>query len=183
MADSQVPHWIHQACGMRFWRPSRQRYGTMATHASFAGGPSRVIIASVDTDRTEETDDADALLLVFVLGLCSGWLCAGSRVLNGHTFTLPDGFVIEVAAKAPLVDRPITMDFDERGRLYVTDSSGSNEPTAKQLENPTHRIRRLEDVDADGVYDKSTLFADKMMSPRGRCGTTVAVCGCSASDL
>lgn len=107
------------------------------------------------------------LLVVFGLGLCSGWLCAGEQVLNGHTFTLPDGFVIEVAAKAPLVDRPITMDFDERGRLYVTDSSGSNEPTAKQLENPTHRIRRLEDVDADGVYDKSTLFADKMMFPEG----------------
>lgn len=107
------------------------------------------------------------LLVVFLLGLCSGLLCAGEQVLNGHTFTLPDGFVIEVAAKAPLVDRPITMDFDERGRLYVTDSSGSNEPTAKQLENPTHRIRRLEDVDGDGVYDKSTLFADKMMFPEG----------------
>lgn len=92
---------------------------------------------------------------------------AAEQNLNGHTFTLPDGFVIEVAAKAPLVDRPITMDFDERGRLYVTDSSGSNEPTAKQLENPTHRIRRLEDVDSDGVYDKSTLFADKMMFPEG----------------
>ncbi len=107
------------------------------------------------------------LLVVFLWGLCSGLLCAGEQVLNGHTFTLPDGFVIEVAAKAPLVDRPITMDFDERGRLYVTDSSGSNEPTAKQLENPTHRIRRLEDVDGDGVYDKSTLFADKMMFPEG----------------
>lgn len=92
---------------------------------------------------------------------------AGEQVLNGHTFTLPDGFEIEVAAKTPLVDRPITMDFDERGRLYVTDSSGSNEPTSKQVVNPTHRIRRLEDVDGDGVYDKSTLFADKMMFPEG----------------
>lgn len=107
------------------------------------------------------------LLLVSVVGLWPSLLTAGEQVLNGHTFTLPDGFVIEVAAKAPLVDRPITMDFDERGRLYVTDSSGSNEPTAKQLENPTHRIRRLEDVDGDGVYDKSTLFADKMMFPEG----------------
>lgn len=107
------------------------------------------------------------LLLVSVVGLWPSLTNAGEQVLNGHTFTLPDGFVIDVAAKAPLVDRPITMDFDERGRLYVTDSSGSNEPTAKQLENPTHRIRRLEDVDGDGVYDKSTLFADKMMFPEG----------------
>ncbi len=106
-------------------------------------------------------------LLTCVVALLPGLLSAGEQVLNGHTFTLPEGFVIEVAAKAPLVDRPITADFDEQGRLYVTDSSGSNDPVVKQLENPTHRIRRLEDVNGDGVYDKSTLFADKMMFPEG----------------
>ena len=37
--------------------------------------------------------------------------------LNGHTFTLPAGFEIELAAGPPLVDRPIVADFDELGRL------------------------------------------------------------------
>ncbi len=92
---------------------------------------------------------------------------AGEQTFNGHTFTLPDGFEIEVAAKSPLVERPITADFDELGRLYVTDSSGSNEPVVKQLENPTHRIVRLEDTDGDGRFDKSVVFADKMMFPEG----------------
>ena len=39
----------------------------------------------------------------------------------------PDGFTIERIAGPPLVDRPIVADFDEQGRLYVADSSGSND--------------------------------------------------------
>ncbi len=87
--------------------------------------------------------------------------------LNGHTFTLPKGFTIELVAKSPLVDRPISASFDDRGRLYVTDSSGSNEKPTEQLKNPTHRIIRLEDTKGDGVFDKATVFADKMMFPEG----------------
>lgn len=87
--------------------------------------------------------------------------------LNGHTFTLPDGFEVEAVATAPLVNRPITADFDEQGRLYVADSSGSNDKPAKQLEERTHRIVRLEDTDGDGRFDKSVVFADKMMFPEG----------------
>ena len=87
--------------------------------------------------------------------------------LDGHTFTLPVGFTVERVAGPPLVDRPIVASFDDRGRLYVADSSGSNEKTADQLKNPTHRIVRLEDTDGDGKFDKSTVFADKMISRKG----------------
>ncbi|HWB14366.1 MAG TPA: PVC-type heme-binding CxxCH protein [Pirellulales bacterium] len=87
--------------------------------------------------------------------------------LNGHTFTLPAGFEIEIAAMAPLVERPITADFDEQGRLYVSDSSGSNDNVQKQLEEKPHRVVRLEDTDGDGRFDRSTVFADKLMFPEG----------------
>ncbi|MGH7223066.1 MAG: PVC-type heme-binding CxxCH protein, partial [Gemmataceae bacterium] len=87
--------------------------------------------------------------------------------LNGHTFTLPSEFDIELAAGPPLVDRPIVADFDEQGRLYVADSSGSNEPTRVQVVKRPHRILRLEDTDGDGKFDKRTVFADKMMFPEG----------------
>src|ERR1700730_9331624 len=83
--------------------------------------------------------------------------------LNGHTFTLPEGFEIELAAGPPLVNRPIVADFDEQGRLYVGDSSGSNEPVKVQLEKKPHRIVRLEDTDGDGKFHKATVFADRMM--------------------
>src|SRR5262245_42565956 len=87
--------------------------------------------------------------------------------LNGHTFTLPTGFVIELAAGPPLVERPINADFDELGRLYVADSSGSNEKLEVQLQKKPHRIVRLEVTKGDGQFDKSVVFADKMMFPEG----------------
>src|SRR5262249_9873629 len=87
--------------------------------------------------------------------------------LPGHTFTLPAGFEIELVAGPPLVNRPITADFDEQGRLYVADSSGSNEKVDEQLKKRPHRIVRLEDSDGDGRFDKATVFADGMMFPEG----------------
>ena len=81
--------------------------------------------------------------------------------------SIPEGFEIEVAAGPPLVDRPVIMDMDDLGRLYVAESSGSNDDVRKQLAERPHSILRLEDVDGDGRYDKRTVFADKMMFPEG----------------
>lgn len=108
-------------------------------------------------------------LLIGLLGwsLLSLSAVATEVSLNGHKFTLPEGFTIELAAGPPLANRPITADFDEQGRLYVSDSSGSNDPTVKQLEEKPHRIVRLEDTNGDGVFDKSVVFADRMMFPEG----------------
>ena len=96
-------------------------------------------------------------------------LLAGAEevTVQGRAFKVPDGFVIERVAGPPLVDRPITADFDEKGRLYVADSSGTNDPVKKQLAERPHRILRLEDTNGDGVFDKRTIFADKMMFPEG----------------
>lgn len=87
--------------------------------------------------------------------------------IEPHTFTVPEGFTVERVAAAPLVDRPINMAFDEAGALYVTDSSGSNEKVDLQVKNPTHRVRKLTDTDRDGIFDKSTVFADKLSFPEG----------------
>ena len=87
--------------------------------------------------------------------------------LGGHTLTVPEGFTVEEVAGPGLVDRPIVADLDERGRLYVAESSGSNDPVNKQLVDKPHRIVRLEDSDADGKFDKTVVFADKMMFPEG----------------
>jgi putative membrane-bound dehydrogenase-like protein len=82
-------------------------------------------------------------------------------------FTLPPGFTIERVAGPPLVDRPIVADFDDEGRLYVADSSGSNDRVEKQLADRPHRIVRLEDENGDGRFDRSVVFADRMMLPEG----------------
>src|SRR5262245_6573206 len=114
-------------------------------------------------------------LAALVAGLAAALLSGGTKpapathtvTLNGHAFTLPAGFTIEVAARGPLVDRPITADFDQEGRLYVSESSGSNAKVNEQLRDRPHRIVRLEDTDGDGVFDRQTVFADKMMFPEG----------------
>jgi putative membrane-bound dehydrogenase-like protein len=104
-------------------------------------------------------------------------LCAVSAVmLPAHaaelkfptqTFTVPDGFEVELVVNTNLVERPVSAGFDDQGRLYVTDSSGSSEKPDKQLADPTHRVIRLEDTDGDGKFDKSVVFADKVMFPQG----------------
>ncbi len=90
-----------------------------------------------------------------------------SSATSGPVLSVAPGFSVERVAGPPLVNRPIVADFDDQGRLYVADSSGSNDKTDKQLEERPHRIVRLEDVDGDGRYDKSVVFADKMMFPEG----------------
>src|SRR5688572_23351524 len=106
-------------------------------------------------------------LLVAAVIMLSAPLRSAEFKFGSQTLNLPNGFTLERVAGPGLVDRPIEADFDDEGRLYVTDSSGSNEPVAKQLEKKPHRIVRLEDGDGDGVFDKSVVFADKMMFPEG----------------
>jgi putative membrane-bound dehydrogenase-like protein len=94
-------------------------------------------------------------------------LFATELTLRGRTFSFPDGYVLSEAATPPLVDRPIEACFDNKGRLYVTESSGSNEPVQQQLEKKPHRVLRLADSDGDGSFDQRTVFADNLMFPAG----------------
>ena len=86
---------------------------------------------------------------------------------QGPVLKVPDGFSIELVAEPPLVERPIVAAFDDEGRLYVAESSGSNDPVEKQLEERLHRVVRLEDADGDGRFDRRTVFANRMMFPEG----------------
>jgi putative membrane-bound dehydrogenase-like protein len=117
------------------------------------------------------------LLLATAAPLFSGEFKFGSQ-----TITVPQGFEIELVAGPPLVDRPISADFDERGRLFVTDSAGVNDKPEKQLEDLPHRILCLEDTDGDGKFDKQTVFADRMMFPEGiMCHDGAVFCGAPPS--
>lgn len=84
-----------------------------------------------------------------------------------QTLTVPAGFTVELVAGPPAVNRPISIAFDEQGRLYATDSSGLSERADKQQELKPHRIVRLEDADGDGRFERSTVFAEHMMFPQG----------------
>ena len=105
-----------------------------------------------------------------VVALCAG-LVAVAAALRAtppdYGLIVPAGFEVERVAGPPLVTRPIVADFDDEGRLYVADSSGSNDKVEQQLQDRTHRIVRLTDRNGDGVFDSSTVFADRMMFPEG----------------
>lgn len=84
-----------------------------------------------------------------------------------QSFVVPDGFAVELAAGTNRIQRPVSASFDDRGRLFVTDSSGSNDKPSDQLKNPTARILRLADTDGDGRFDQSLVFAQQVMFPQG----------------
>jgi putative membrane-bound dehydrogenase-like protein len=80
------------------------------------------------------------------------------------TFTLVPGFRVELVASEPLIRSPVAMDFDEDGRLYVAEYPEynlHNDPAFKEK----GAIKRLEDTDGDGVYDKATTYAADLPAP------------------
>jgi putative membrane-bound dehydrogenase-like protein len=94
--------------------------------------------------------------------------------------------VVERVAGPPLIERPMFASFDDRGRLFVCDSSGFNllRGTSDLLvKDPPHAIRLLEDTDGDGRFDNSTLFADKMTFPMGALWHDGALYTASAPSL
>src|SRR5262245_55913329 len=109
---------------------------------------------------------ASTLIGIALLAVCAP-LSGEEFKIGDRTLKASSGFVIERMAGPPLVDRPITAAFDEESRLYVADSSGSNDEVKKQLAERPHRIVRLEDRDGDGCFETRTIFADRMMFTEG----------------
>ena len=111
----------------------------------------------------------------FVVCVCVASLCLAERSLSSTVQAadepvlpkVPEGFEVELVAAAPVVERPVMANFDERGRLFVVDSAGANDPFDKLKLAPPHRVVMLEDTDQDGKYDKRTVFADKLVMPQG----------------
>ncbi|NOS72341.1 MAG: c-type cytochrome [Verrucomicrobia bacterium] len=103
---------------------------------------------------------------VLIVLLCVTTQAAQFKLAN-QTMTVPDGFEVMLAADTNRIQRPVSASFDDHGRLYVTDSSGSNDKPADQLKNPLARILCLQDTDGDGRFDKSVVFAEHVMFPQG----------------
>jgi len=78
--------------------------------------------------------------------------------------TVPPGFSVEVVAAEPDIVNPVAMTFDERGRIWITESRilTRSEPGPGR-----DRVKILEDIDGDGRVDKATLFAEGLNIPSG----------------
>jgi len=82
-------------------------------------------------------------------------------------YRIADGFSIHLAAAEPLIEAPVVMDFDNRGRMWVVEMRGYMPNLAGTGESsPNGRISILEDTDNDGQADRSTVFLDSLVLPR-----------------
>jgi putative heme-binding domain-containing protein len=86
---------------------------------------------------------------------------------RGPRFQVPPGYVVEKVAGPPLVRYPLFAAFDDRGRLYVAEGTGTNLPGAELAKKKLGRILLLEDTDGDGTFDTSKVFADELVFPQG----------------
>lgn len=82
------------------------------------------------------------------------------------TFHLPDGFEIQLVAAEPDIAKPMNLQFDAKGRLWVTSSLEYPFAAAKDKE-PRDSLRILDEIDANGRAKKVTVFADKLNIPIG----------------
>lgn len=110
--------------------------------------------------------------LVLILS-CSAWTLRAAEqfALNPdeaiRTFQTLPGLKVELVASEPHVVDPVSMAFDEDGRIYAAEmldyplirSEGMFGPF------PDGQIRLMEDRDGDGVVDHSTIFATALSLP------------------
>src|SRR6476660_2973623 len=99
--------------------------------------------------------------------LLSSSLCPLRLLAASPPIDLPDGFVAEIAAAPSQVKHPIMAALGARGQLFVGDAAGTNLNKAGLEKEMPNRVLLLTDTDGDGVYDKSSVFADKMTFPQG----------------
>lgn len=84
------------------------------------------------------------------------------------TFVVEPGYRIDLVAAEPLVQSPVAIAFDDRGRMYVAENRGYPDPLeGEPAAAPQGVIALLTDTDGDGRYDARTNFATGLTYPNG----------------
>ncbi len=82
-------------------------------------------------------------------------------------FILQDGFDIKLIAEEPLLDSPVAMQFDKKGRIWVVEMTGyMRDIDGSDEDLPDGKIVILTDENGDGQMDKRTVFLDGLLAPR-----------------
>ncbi len=83
--------------------------------------------------------------------------------LERQTFILPEGFEVNLFAADPQIAKPIQMNFDPQGRLWIA-SSGTY-PHIEVGAKANDKVLYLQDLDEDGVSDVTQIFAEGLLIP------------------
>ncbi len=83
------------------------------------------------------------------------------------SFRVAKGFRVELVASEPLVEDPVALAWDGRGRLFVVEMRGlMPDAEGRGEDQPVGRVVVLEDDDGDGRMDESHVFLDALVLPR-----------------
>ncbi len=85
--------------------------------------------------------------------------------LERSSFVVAEGLEVNLFAGDPLLAKPIQMNFDAQGRLWI--ASSEVYPHIAPGQPATDKILVLEDKDRDGVAESRTVFADGLLIPTG----------------
>ncbi len=85
--------------------------------------------------------------------------------LERKTFIVDPRFEVNLYAADPLLAKPIQMNWDAAGRLWI--ASSEVYPQIKPGQKANDKIIILEDTKGIGVADKTTVFADGLLIPTG----------------
>lgn len=77
---------------------------------------------------------------------------------------VPPGFHVELVASEPNIVNPVAMTFDERGRIWITESL---EYPKKAAGPGKDRVKVLESTKGDGKFDKITTVIEGLNIPSG----------------
>ncbi|MDP1592154.1 MAG: ThuA domain-containing protein, partial [Prosthecobacter sp.] len=108
-------------------------------------------------------------------------------------------FNLSLVAAEPLINKPMNIDWDEKGRLWVVETpeypnglrqanvdawkdSGSIKP-GQYERKPLDRVSILSDTNGDGVMDKKTVFADEIELATSSVFYKNGVIVCAAPDV
>ncbi len=112
---------------------------------------------------------------ISILAVCAIVIFAGWRywtrnrapVTGLAALHVPPGFKVQQVAGSDLLSYPMMGTFDDRGRLFIAESSGNTQTNDQMAARPDYKIRLLEDRNRDGKFDHSQVFADKLTLPAG----------------
>ena len=84
-------------------------------------------------------------------------------VAERAAMTVADGYEVTLFASDPMIAKPLQINFDPQGRLWVSSSKVYPQIQPGEVANDTVTI--LEDRDGDGAADHHTVFADGLLMP------------------
>lgn len=106
------------------------------------------------------------LFLLFSI-ICSCKNSFDEVLISLDKYKIEEGFDLQIIASEPLLTAPVAIDFDAKGRIWVTGMTGYMADLKGTGESaPTGSIQILEDRDKDGVMDHAKIFLDSLVLPR-----------------